>query len=118
VLRKRADGLSNRQAASLFNVRRFNIIGDWERAYDEEGAGALVPYRVGKRRKMVKNPISPAIGVQGPDVARSKDELIAELNQLRMENAYLKKLDALVQGKKVLPPHYSCNSPGWINCQS
>jgi transposase len=104
VLRKRADGLSNRQAAALFNIRRFNIIRDWERACDEGGPGALEPYSVGRRKKAMKKPLSPADGAQGPDVARSKEELIAELKQLRMENAYLKKLDALVQRKKAPAP--------------
>jgi transposase len=34
------------------------------------------------------------------DADRSREELIAELNELRMENAYLKKLDALVQARQ------------------
>ena len=34
------------------------------------------------------------------DEARSRDDLLAELSQLRMEIAYLKKLDALVQAKE------------------
>jgi len=31
------------------------------------------------------------------DATRSREELLAEVNFLRMENAYLKKLKALVQ---------------------
>ena len=31
---------------------------------------------------------------------RTRDELVAELNYLRMENAYLKKLEALIQAQK------------------
>lgn len=31
--------------------------------------------------------------------ARSRDDLLAELEHLRMENAYLKKLQALVQAR-------------------
>jgi transposase len=34
------------------------------------------------------------------DESRSRDELLAEVKQLRMENDYLKKLEALVQEKK------------------
>jgi transposase len=34
------------------------------------------------------------------DEKRTREELLAELNQLRMENAYLKKLRALVQAKQ------------------
>lgn len=32
------------------------------------------------------------------DEAKSREELLAELRYLRMENAYLKKLEALTQG--------------------
>lgn len=31
------------------------------------------------------------------DEAKSREELLAELNNLRMENAYLKKLEALTR---------------------
>ena len=35
---------------------------------------------------------------------RSREELLAEVKQLRMELAYLKKLDALVQARKKQTP--------------
>jgi transposase len=35
---------------------------------------------------------------------RSRDELLAELDYLRMENAYLKKLQALVQARPQQAP--------------
>jgi transposase len=38
------------------------------------------------------------------DDKRSREELLAEVNQLRMELAYLKKLEALVQARKKLAP--------------
>ena len=38
------------------------------------------------------------------DEKRTRDELVAELNQLRMENAYLKKLQALVQARQQQTP--------------
>jgi len=34
------------------------------------------------------------------DDKRSREQLLAEVNQLRMELAYLKKLDALVQARQ------------------
>jgi transposase len=34
------------------------------------------------------------------DEHRSREDLLAELNHLRMENAYLKKLQALVQARQ------------------
>ena len=36
------------------------------------------------------------------DNKRTRDELLAELKQLRMENAYLKKVEALVRAKRAL----------------
>lgn len=101
VLRKRADHLSNRQAAALFNVPRFNIISDWERAYDTDGVDALEPYHNARPKRTMKKPLAPPDSAQGQDAGRSKEQLIAELNQLRMENAYLKKLGALVQKRKI-----------------
>lgn len=40
---------------------------------------------------------APAVPVAASDEAKSREELLAELKQLRMENAYLKKLKALTQ---------------------
>jgi transposase len=46
------------------------------------------------------NPV-PSIPLESSgDEARTRDDLLSELNQLRMEIAYLKKLDALVQAKE------------------
>ena len=45
------------------------------------------------------NPIPPIQLESSDDEARTHDDLLAELSQLRMEVAYLKKLDALVQAK-------------------
>jgi transposase len=38
--------------------------------------------------------------VASGDAVRSREELLDELNYLRLENAYLKKLDASVQASK------------------
>jgi transposase len=38
------------------------------------------------------------------DDKRSREELLAEVNQLRMELAYLKKLEALVQARPKQAP--------------
>jgi transposase len=44
---------------------------------------------------MPKTPISKK--KPAADTDRSREDLLAEVKQLRMENEYLKKLDALVQ---------------------
>ncbi|MHC8408903.1 IS3 family transposase [Pseudomonas sp. Hz4] len=93
--RMREERLSYRQVAALFDIRRFSIVGDWQRRYDggDENALLIQPRRIGPVRKMPKPP-EPALP-QLPDESRSRDELIAELNQLRLENDYLKKLGRL-----------------------
>ncbi|WP_419721428.1 helix-turn-helix domain-containing protein [Paraburkholderia tropica] len=48
-------GLSHRQAAALFNIRRFNFIGRWEQQYNQGGPDALSWGSRGRRRKMTKN---------------------------------------------------------------
>jgi transposase len=40
---------------------------------------------------------TPGSDSPGSDEAKSREELLAELNDLRMENAYLKKLEALTR---------------------
>ncbi|WP_444762077.1 hypothetical protein [Roseateles sp.] len=88
----RADGLSCRQAGALFNVRRFDTIAEWERAYSRDGIAGLMPHQP-KRRALTP----PDIAVEPlPDSGSlnepSRQALLDELEALRTENAYLKKL--------------------------
>ncbi len=95
VEQMRKEGLSYRQVAGLSNVRNFNIIGVWEQQYDDGSLPGLITRRETSIIKMPKTPIQknkPPV-----DANSSREDLLAEVNHLRMENAYLKKLDALVQ---------------------
>ena len=94
------DGLSHRQTAAIFDIRNARCLSDWERLYKSGGLEALAPRRRGRPRSMPEPPIIPAgPGEPQKDEARSREELVAELNYLRMENAYLKKLEALTQAR-------------------
>jgi transposase len=96
--------LSHRETAAIFDIRNRSIIGVWERAYDLAGVKALYPRPRGQPPKMPKkNPPPPALPVT--DESRSRQELLDELNYLRMENAYLKKLDALIHTNKLSAPN-------------
>ncbi|OEZ57050.1 transposase [Duganella sp. HH105] len=94
-----ANELSYRQVANVFNIRSTGCIGQWERCYHSGGIDALTPRKRGKPKKMpdfqTSQPQLPA-----DDETRTREELLAEVNHLRMENAYLKKLRALVQSQK------------------
>jgi transposase len=90
--------LSITQTAAKFDIRRHSTVGDWERAYREGGVEALTPPPTRRVKKIViptTKPETPA----GED-KRSREELLAENEQLRMEVAYLKKLEALVQARQ------------------
>lgn len=91
--------MSEREAAAWFNIRNRSVIGLWRRQYDEDGLAALSARPRGRSRKMPKQqPVTPPSCPD--DNTRTRQELLEELNYLRMENAYLKKLEALAQAQK------------------
>lgn len=94
--------LSITQAAARFDIRHHAVVGIWERAYQDRGFEALASRSRGRPKPMVTSVPKPD---SSPDNdKRSREELLAEVKQLRMELAYLKKLDALVQARKKQTP--------------
>jgi transposase len=89
--------LSIIQTALKLDIRDHGVVGRWERAYQEGGVEALAPRPRGKPEPMATS--APAPASPPDDDHRSREELLAEVNQLRMEVAYLKKLEALVQAR-------------------
>jgi transposase len=94
-----ANELSYCEAAAVFNIRHHAVVGVWERCYHAGGIDALMPRRRGKP-KMMPNPQDTKPPLPPDDSERTHEELVAEVNQLRMEVAYLKKLQALVQSQQ------------------
>ena len=97
-------------AAAEFNVRSQCIIAAWERAYQVNGAAALGPLTK-EKKSIVPDRTKPAKPVSDSTLANaaaepSREQLVEEVNQLRMENAFLKKFNALVQSRvqKAPPP--------------
>ena len=92
------DGLSRRQAAAIFGIRNAGCLSEWERRYERGGIAALTPRRRGRPPSMPEPPVKASgADASRSDDAKSREELLAELNYLRMENAYLKKLEALTR---------------------
>ena len=83
--------LSLLETCIKFNLGNQDIVGKWERIYYEEGPQALYEERRGRRKKMNSKTRKKKLSES------TEKDLIAEIQQLRMENAYLKKLNALVQ---------------------
>ncbi len=94
------NGLSLFQVSAIFDIRDQCAVSKWQRSYDAGGPAALginptPDIEDMSRPAKVKKP-DPSI----PDEEKSHEDLLAELNWMRMEVAYLKKLDALVQAKR------------------
>ena len=75
--------LSYRETARQFDIPNSRVTA-WERIYLEEGAEGLYAERRGRKST-----------VRPPKIKKEED-LIAEVQRLRAENDYLKKLNALV----------------------
>ena len=89
-----ANHLSSYSAAAKFGIKSRGNVSKWERIYYEEGPEGLLkrkprgrPPKVMSKEKDAKKEL--------PE--QTKEDLIAEVQRLRMENEYLKKLRALVQ---------------------
>lgn len=74
-----------------------SLLSKWCKIYQEFGIDGLKLDRRGRRPKMAKKP-------KTPNETKTKEELEKELEYLRAENEYLKKLSALVQKRKDRQP--------------
>ncbi len=87
-------GASKRKTAAHFKIASPKSIATWERIYNEQGPDALYKERKGRPEKM---------GKKNSNKQKNNDknkDLLEELERLRMENEYLKKLNALVQKRE------------------
>lgn len=99
------DGCGLRETARKYEVTH-KMVWYWIHVYMEKGAGAL--YKVQKSNDKIINtkPILPANKPSKSKIEKTKvsnaipSEILDELNKLRMENAYLKKLNALAREKE------------------
>jgi transposase len=96
------NNLSYAETSAHFNIRAQCCVGIWERSFS--GGGDEVPISTGKpipptMPDSETNP-APSTAAVPNDETRPREELLVELNYLRMENAYLKKLEALVQANQ------------------
>ncbi len=95
--------LSYGETALVFDIRSPGCLGVWERSYHRGGIDALTPRTRGRPKNMSAAP-TPKPPSTKEDESRSREELLAEVAYLRMENAYLKKLKALVQQQAQTTP--------------
>lgn len=84
---------SVRDTAARFNLPHHSTLRRWVHAYREKGTDALSP-KEKRRPSMKQNPENKK------NLSVAEQELQKENDFLRMENDYLKKLNALVQTKE------------------
>ena len=93
-------GITSREAAAIFNISASGMIRRWRIAFQTGGIDALQPKKKGRRS--MKKEIKSNNLQQLPPVEGSLEALQAENERLRMENTYLKKLNALVRDQEKL----------------
>lgn len=92
-------GTSTIETAAIFNIPAPSTIIVWKKQLETYGVDAL---QSKKKRRLSMKKESIKQSKQAP-VEGSTEALQAEIQRLRMENEYLKKLNALVQAKEKSP---------------
>lgn len=82
--------LSLSKASLRFKIPSVSTVLDWVRIYDSQGQKGLLAVRKGRPSIMPRKPKRPLT---------REEQLLEELADLRAENAYLKKLQALIQSE-------------------
>lgn len=88
-------GATPNEAAVIFNISSPGLIRKWRTQLEKMGTDALISKKKGRLSMKKDTKQVPAEG--------STEALQAEIKRLRMENEYLKKLNALVQAKEKPP---------------
>ncbi len=88
------EGFSQSEVALTFDISSPALISHWHKAYRLYGMSGLISKRKGRTA------MSKPFITDKPDDEKTPAELKRELEYLRAENAYLKKLDALFKQKK------------------
>ena len=93
------NGTSLNETAAIFGIAAPSTILQWRKQLETQGFDALQSKEKGRPSMKKETKKQPK---QTP-VESSPEALQAEINRLRMENEYLKKLNALVQAKEKSP---------------
>lgn len=91
-------GTSSIDTAAIFNISSPGLIRNWKKKFEIGGYDALVSKKKGRpsMKQDTKKTTKPA------PAEGSVEQLEARIKQLEMENAYLKKLNTLVQMQEKL----------------
>lgn len=82
--------LSLNETCLRFKIPSLSTLINWIKIFDSQGAEGLKNIKIGRGTNMPKKPKKPLT---------KEEQLLEELADLRAENAYLKKLQALIQSE-------------------
>ncbi|PEL22166.1 IS3 family transposase [Bacillus toyonensis] len=82
-------GTSSDEAAAIFNISSSGLIRKWRKQFTSQGTDALISKKEGRLNMMKKTKKSTT------PMKESIEELQIEVERLRMENAYFKKVECL-----------------------
>ncbi|SFC78082.1 Helix-turn-helix domain-containing protein [Bacillus sp. OV322] len=94
------NGTSINETAAIFNIPSPSRVREWLKAFESGGIDALHQQKKGRLSMKKDNQKLVKKGISSEGTTETLQE---ELERLRMENAYLKKLNALVQNKEKSP---------------
>ena len=93
------NGTSFLETAAIFNIATPTTLRVWKKQFETKGVDALQSKKKGRPSMKKETNKQP----KHTPVEGSPEALQAEIDRLRMENEYLKKLNALVQAKEKSP---------------
>ncbi|MGJ7913843.1 helix-turn-helix domain-containing protein, partial [Neobacillus sp. LXY-1] len=93
-------GTSSYDAAAIFNISSPGLIRNWRSKFEQGGISALEQKKKG--RPSMKNESKKNKSIKPSPAEGTVEALQAKIERLEMENAYLKKLNALVQMQEKL----------------
>lgn len=96
VLSVKKKSLSLKEAARRFRIPSDSTLKKWLLLYDSEGPSSLQKDRRGRTHSKIR---APTMSRKPKKPLTREEQLLEELADLRAENAYLKKLHALIQSE-------------------
>jgi len=100
--------ISARPAAAHFGIGSMSSILQWQKLYNEGGITALEPKPKGRPSMSKRSEIAALLAK--PSEQLTHEELLRKAQYLEVENAYLKKLEALAQQKHLASKNKSKSS--------
>lgn len=93
--------LSYSQTTLHFKIAGYDLLRRWARLFNARGVAALMPDPPQQTQRMTIPSTNPEEKI---DPQPTQKELLEQIAYLKMENAYLKKLHALVQSQESKAP--------------